>query len=47
MIELHEFGKIELRFLEELDLSDDARLKREDFFAFVLNLLSDRFVNAM
>lgn len=43
-IELHKFGKIELWFFEDLDLSDHAVvLKWEDFAAFVLDLFANFF----
>lgn len=41
LIELHEFSKIELGLLEELDLFDEHVLKREDLSAFLLNLLAN------
>jgi hypothetical protein len=41
LIELHEFSEIELGLLEELDLSDEDVLKREDLSAFLLNLLAN------
>ena len=49
LIKLHEFGKIELGLLEDLDLSNHARiLEWEDFrAALLLNLLSNFFFNAI
>ena len=49
MIELHEFGKIELGLLEDLDLSNHAGiLKWEDFrAALLLNLFTNFFFNAI
>lgn len=41
LIQLHQFGKIELGLLEELDLSDDNILEGEDFRA----LSGDLFTN--
>lgn len=47
MIKLHEFGKIELGLLEDLDLSNHAGiLKWEDFrAALLLNLFTNFFFN--
>ena len=49
MIKLHEFGKIELGLLEDLDLSNHAGiLKWEDFrAALLLNLFTNFFFNAI
>jgi hypothetical protein len=42
LIELHELGKIELRFLKDLDLSHhDVVLKWEDLVALLLNSFAD------
>jgi len=44
LVQLHEFGKIELWLLKDLDLSDHAViLKWEDFAAFSLNLFANVF----
>lgn len=43
-VKLHEFGEIELRFLEDLDLSDHAVvLKWVDLGAFCLDLFANFF----
>ncbi len=48
LVELHEFGKIELGFLEDLGLSDHAGvLQWEDLAALGLNLLSNLFFEAI
>lgn len=41
MIKLHEFGQIELRFLEDLSFVDEDVLEGEDFRAIVSDLLGD------
>jgi len=42
LVQLHEFGKIELGLLEDLDLSDHAVfLEWEDLGAFFLNLFAN------
>jgi hypothetical protein len=41
LVELHEFGEIELRLLEDLDLSHKDVLKWEDFSTLLLNLLTN------
>jgi hypothetical protein len=41
LIELHELGEIELGLLEELDLSDEHVLEREDLAGLLLNLLAN------
>ena len=47
-VQLHEFVKIELRFLEDLCLSNHAVvLEWEDFAAFVLNLFANFFFKAV
>jgi hypothetical protein len=40
LIEFHELGKIELGFLEKLDLSNMDILEREDFSTFLLDLFT-------
>jgi len=46
LVQLHEFGKIELWLLEDLDLSDHAVvLEWEDFGGVLLNLGSDLLFN--
>jgi len=46
LVQLHEFGEIELWLLEDLDLSDHAViLEWEDFGSISLNLLSNFFFN--
>jgi len=40
-VELHELGQIELRLLENLGLVDKDVLEREDFVAFIGDLLGD------
>jgi len=46
LVQLHEFGEIELWLLEDLDLSDHAViLEWEDFGGVFLNLLSDFLFN--
>lgn len=48
LVQLHELGKIELGFLEDLDLSDHAVvLQWEDFAALCLDLLANFFFNAI
>ena len=47
LIELHEFGKIELGLLKKLDLSDEDVLEREDFLALLDNLLSNRILDTI
>ena len=39
LVELHEFGEIELGLLEDLDLLDEDVLKREDLGALLRDLL--------
>lgn len=46
LIKLHEFGKIELGFLEELDLSHKNVLEWEDLAALLLDFLSNSVGNA-
>jgi hypothetical protein len=41
LVELHEFGEIELGLLEKLDLSDEDILEWEDLAALLLDLLSN------
>jgi hypothetical protein len=41
LIEFHEFGEIELGFLEELNLSDEHVLEWEDLTAFLNYLLTN------
>jgi hypothetical protein len=41
LIKLHEFGQIELRFLEDLSFVDEDVLEGEDFRAIVSDLLGD------
>lgn len=41
LIELHELGQIELGLLEQLDLSHEDVLEREDLLAFLSNGLAD------
>jgi hypothetical protein len=46
LVQLHEFGEIELGLLEDLNLSDHAViLEWEDFGSISLNLLSNFFFN--
>lgn len=48
LVQLHEFGQIELWLFEELGLSDHAVvLEWEDLGAFVLDLFSDFFFQAI
>lgn len=48
LVQLHEFGKIELWLLEDLDLSDHAVVVEwEDFRGVFLNLLSDFLFNSI
>ena len=48
LVELHEFGKIELWLLEDLDLSDHAVvLEWVDLAAFVLDLFANFFFEAI
>ena len=47
LVQLHEFGQIELWLLEDLGLSDHAVvLKWEDFAALVLDLFANFFFKA-
>jgi hypothetical protein len=46
LIELHELGEIELGLLEELDLSDEDVLEREDLGALLHDLLAKRVLDA-
>jgi len=41
LVKLHELGQIELRLLENLGLVDKDVLEREDFVAFISDLLGD------
>ncbi len=41
LVELHELGEIELRLLEELDLSDEHVLEGEDLLALLDDLLTN------
>lgn len=45
LIELHEFGEIELGFLEELDLSDKDVLEWEDLATLLCDFLSNSVGN--
>ena len=48
LVKLHELGEIELWLLEDLDLSDHAViLEWEDFAAFLLDLFTNLFLNAI
>ena len=48
LVQLHEFGKIELGLLEDLDLSDHAVvLEWEDFGALLLDLFANFFFKAI
>lgn len=48
LVQLHEFGKIELGFLEDFNLSDHAVvLEWEDFAALFLNLFANVFFNTI
>jgi hypothetical protein len=48
LVQFHEFGKIELRFLEDLGLSNHAVvLEWEDFAALVLDLFANFFFKAV
>ena len=48
LVQLHEFGKIELGLLEDLDLSDHAVfLEWEDLGAFFLNLFANVLFDAI
>lgn len=48
LVKFEEFGKIELGFLEELNLTDHAViLKWEDSAAFLLNLFADFFLETV
>lgn len=46
LIEFHELGEIELGLLEELDLSHENVLEREDLSALLSDFLSNRVRNA-
>ena len=46
MVELHELGEIELGLLEELDLSDEDVLEREDLRALLNDLLAKGILDA-
>jgi len=46
LIELHEFGQIELGLLEQLDLSNEDVLEREDLLALLSNGLANRVLDA-
>ena len=46
LIELHELGKIELGLLEQLDLSNEDVLEREDLLAFLNDGLANRVLDA-
>jgi hypothetical protein len=41
LVELHEFGEIELRLLKDLNSSHKDVLKGEDFSTLFLNLLTN------
>jgi len=45
LVQLHEFGKIELRLLDNLDLSDHAVTEWEDFVTLLLDFVSDFLFN--
>jgi len=45
LVQLHEFGQIELRLLDNLDLSDHAVTEWENFMTLLLNLVSNIFFN--
>ena len=45
LIELHELGKIELGLLEQLDLSNEDVLEREDLLAFLNDGLANRVLD--
>lgn len=48
LVELHKLGEIELRLLENLDLSDEAVVvKRENLAALLLDLGAELLFNAM
>lgn len=48
LVQLHQLGKIELWFLQDLDLSDHAVvLEWEDLAAFSLDLLANFFFQAI
>jgi hypothetical protein len=47
LVELHKFGKIKLRLLEELELFDQDVLERENLAALLGNLLSNVLLNAI
>lgn len=40
LVELHKLGEIEFGLLQELELSNEDVLEREDFSAFLLDLLA-------
>ena len=46
LIELHELGQIELGLLEQLDLSNEDVLEREDLLALLSNGLANRVLDA-
>lgn len=46
LIELHELGQIELGLLEQLDLSNEDVLEREDLLAFLSDGLANRVLDA-
>ena len=46
LIELHKLGKIELGLLEELDLSDEDVLEREDLRGLLNDLLAKGILDA-
>ena len=47
LIKFHELGKIELGLLQELNLSNQDILKRENLAAFCLDFLSNGLLNAI
>ena len=47
LVEFHEFGEIELGLLEELDLSDQDVLERENLAALSLDFLANALLNAI
>ncbi len=46
LVELHELGKIELGLLEQLDLSHEDVLEREDLLAFLNDGLANGVLDA-
>ena len=47
LVELHKFGEIKLRLLEELELSNQDVLERENLATLLGNLLSNVLLNAI